>query len=105
VVYAARNITSYDRSVAEGRTHEDSLVRTQMVEQIAQNETGHFINRAPFLGIIVSAARIPATRSFNMNLSSNVAISQYAPERDGDRIRIVVNAPEVSGHLCTFATP
>jgi len=76
-----------------------------MVEQIAQKDGGHFIDRAPFLGIIVSAARIPAARSLNMNLSSNVAVSQPMPKQDWDRIRIVVDALEVSVHLYTFATP
>jgi hypothetical protein len=88
-----------NNSITERRTDEDTLVRTQMVEQIAQNDIGHIRNRAPSLGAIASGARVPAVRPFDVNLSADVAITHPAPGHDGDRIRIVVYAFEVSVHL------
>jgi len=88
-----------NESITERRADRDTLVRTQMVEQIAQKDTGHICNRAPTIGTIVPGARSPAVRSINVNLSADVAITHPAPGHDGDRVRIVVYPLEVSVHL------
>lgn len=94
-------VTLYNSSsIAERRTDKNALVWTQMVKQIAQKDIGHVSNRAPFLGTVVPAARVPTAGSFDMNLSTDVAVSHPASRHDGDRVRIVVYAFEVSVHLC-----
>ena len=70
-----------------------------MVKQIAQKKIGHFIDRAPSFSAIVSATRIPAVSSLDMNLPGDMAVSHSAPRYDGNRIRIVVDTFEVSAHL------
>ena len=99
IIYMECGFRCCNRSVTEDRTDGDTLVRTQMVEQIAQKNIRHRINRTPPLGVIVSAARIPAVRSSNMNLPTDVAIPHPAPRHDGYRIQIVVNTFEVPVYL------
>jgi len=70
-----------------------------MVKQIAQKNIGHIGNRAPSLGAIVPTARVPAGVSFDMNLSTDVAVSHSSIRQDGHWIQIVVHALEVSVHL------
>ena len=70
-----------------------------MVEQIAQNNIWHIGNRAPVLGAIVPGARVPAVGPIDVKLSADVAITQPASGHDGDRIRIVVYALEISVRL------
>lgn len=97
--YNTRSVICYKRSEAVRRTDEHALIRTQVIKQIAQKKVGYPINRAPSLGAIVSAARIPAVRSLDMNLPGYVAVSHPAPRYDGNWIRIVVDTFEVSAHL------
>lgn len=73
------------RSIAEITTDLDVLVRTLMVMRIAIENVGHLFNRAPILGAIVSAARILG-RTFDMNLTTDPAVSHVAPRNNGDRI-------------------
>jgi len=92
-------VTSYKRSEAEGGADENALIGTQVIKHIAQKKIGYFINRAPFLGAIVSAARIPAVSALDMNLPGDVAVPHPAPRYDGNWIRTVVDTFEVSAHL------
>ena len=68
---------------------------------IAQENEGHVSKRAPDLGTVVSAARVPAIRPFNVDLSNDVAVPHPEPRDDGDRIITVVDPFEVSVHLHT----
>jgi len=99
IIYTARGATSYNRLKAEGSTDGNAVVWTQVVKQVAEENIGHIIDRAPLLRTIVSVARAPAVRVFNMDLSSDVAVPQSTSRQDRDRIRIVVNAFEVSVDL------
>jgi len=92
-------VICYKHSEAEGGTDENALIRAQVIKQIAQQKVGYSINRAPSLGAIVSAARIPAVGSLDMNLPGDVAVPHPAPRYDGNWIRIVVDTFEVSAHL------
>lgn len=70
-----------------------------MVEHIAKNDIGHIENRAPVFGTIVPAARVPAVRSIDVDLSGDVAVSHTTSWYDGYGIQVVVDAVEVTVHL------
>ena len=73
-----------------------------MVKNVAHKNIWHFSNRAPTSGAVISAARVPGIRLFDVNLSSDVAVTHPASRHDRDRIRIVVNTFEVSVHLYMY---
>ena len=76
----------YNNSVAKRGADIDTLVWTQMVEHVTENDIGHIVNRAPVFGTIVPATRVPAVRSINVDLSSDVAVSHPTSRHDWDGI-------------------
>lgn len=77
----------------------DTLVWTKMVLNIAHEDIRHVGYRAPFLGTIVSGARVPVIRSIDVDLPSDVAESQPAPRHDRYGIMDVGDAIEVPVQL------
>ena len=59
--------------VTEDRPNPHALVRAQVVSDIADYDIGHLVNGTTRFGVIVSAARVPAVRRNDVNLTSDMA--------------------------------
>ena len=81
--------------VTEDGPNPHALVRAQVVNDIANYNIGHLINRTTRLGVIVSAARVPAVRRNDVDLASDMAEAESPTRDNGNGIRIVVDTPEI----------
>jgi len=85
--------------VTEDGPNPHALVRAQVVNDIADHDTGHPVNGTTRLGVIVSAARVPTVRRNDVDLTSDMAKAESSTRDNGNGIRIVVDTLEVI-HLC-----
>jgi len=81
--------------VTEDGPNPHVLVRAQVVNDISDYDTGHPIDGATRLSVVVSAARVPAVSPNDMDLTGNMAEVESSTRDNGNGIRIVVDAPEV----------
>ncbi len=87
-------------SIAEDRADEDSLIRTEMVNDITLEYVRHGLDRAlRLVGVVVPRTRNRIAWRNNVDLPMWVLEAQETSWNEGNQVRLIVDTDEVR-HLC-----